>query len=48
MKVYIDLDSGTVVTGPVYVVEVDDADIDALLDSDSAARSYALDYGQEV
>lgn len=48
MQVYIDLDSGTVFSGPVYVVEVLEGDIDAVMDNDETARSYALDYGKAL
>lgn len=45
---YIDLDSGTVFSGPVYFVEIPDADIDGVMDSDQGARDYALAYGKQV
>lgn len=48
MRVYIDLDSGTVVSGPVYVVDVPDSDIDSVLESDDSARAYAIDYGRRL
>lgn len=42
----IDMDSGTVLNGPVYEVEVDESEVDAILDSDETARDFATNAGR--
>jgi hypothetical protein len=46
--VYVDMDSGTILVGPIYRVEISAEEIDAVLSSDSAAREYALDHGERL
>lgn len=49
MKLYIDIDSGTVLNGPIYVVDIAEEDYMAFaLDTDDDARQYALANGQEL
>lgn len=49
MKIYIDLDSGTVLNGPVYVIEgCTEIDVELMCESDDVARDWAVTHGRIV
>lgn len=48
MKVYVDIDSGTVLNGPIFEVVGHPEDIEQMCDSDSFARTFAETNGKEI
>jgi hypothetical protein len=49
MKVYIDMDSGTVLSGPIRIIEgVTEIDVEIMCESDEVARHWGEVAGREV